>query len=299
MTRDPRPTGTPKKFELSKDKLVWLASAGWGISVVFAGLVFASPNPLVLSFGGLVIELFADDLIALAVIGSLVGPAAWFTAEGRRKNSIDNNIPVLLRDVAEAGNIGITLTRAIEVSAERDYGSLTRELRRIVGLLSWGVSLDRALESFTKRAGTRLAKQATFLLAEASRMGGDIQESIETVNQHVQEMQAQDRKRKSQMRPSIGVIYISFTVFIVTIFLLSTQFFDVAIGGFSSFSALSQSGEVVPKEALFQVFFYMGMVEAVFAGLAGGKMSTGTIKQGFTHAVVLASITFIIFNFVI
>ena len=55
----------------------------------------------------------------------------------------------------------------------------------------------------------------------------------------------------------------------------------------------------MPEEALFQVFFYLGMIEAIFSGLAGGKMSTGTIRDGFMHVVVLATLSFVVFNFLI
>src|SRR5256885_10379924 len=48
------------------------------------------------------------------------------------------------------------------------------------------------------------------LISEANKSGGDIQESMESVAKHVQEIQYLENKRRATLRPFIGVMYISF-----------------------------------------------------------------------------------------
>jgi len=233
-----------------------------------------------------------DEFIILGLVASLSGPSIAYYFEGRRKDAIDKHLPSLMRDIAEAGRTGMTLTRAIEVSAEQDYGPLTDELRKMTTQLTWKVPLDKALQSFSDRCDTLLARRAAMLILEASRTGGDIQASIETVNRHIQEIQNLDQRRKSQMRPYIGIIYISFFVFLITVYILVTSFFGML-------SKPGTAGFLVnptPIEVYIQLFLYMAAVEAFFSGLVGGKMSTGFLKNGLKHVTILTVISFIVFN---
>ncbi len=241
-----------------------------------------------------IVSISWDDFLIIGILSALVLPSVAYYFDNRRKDSIDNNLPNLLRDIAEAGRTGMTLTRAIEVNAERDYGPLTEELRKTIAQLTWKVPLETALQSFSDRCGTALASRTALLVLEASKAGGDIQESIDSVNRHIEELQGIERKRKTQMRPYIALIYISFFVFLVTVFIILTQFFATvsSIGGLGFLGA-----KPVPVETYSQIFLYMATVEAIFGGLAGGKMSSGSIKHGFKHVLVLSVISFIVFNF--
>ena len=241
-----------------------------------------------------IVSLSWDNFLLIGFISALILPSATYYFDTRRKDSIDNNLPSLLRDIAEAGRTGMTLTRAIEVNAERNYGPLTEELRKTVAQLTWKIPLERALQSFSDRCDTPLVRRASLLILEASKAGGDIQESVDTVNRHIEELQSIERKRKGQMRPYNALIYISFLIFLLTVYIIVTQFLVIvsSMGGFGFLGA-----KPVPIEKYTQAFLYMAVIEGIFAGLAGGKMSSGSMKQGLKHALVLTVISFIVFNF--
>jgi flagellar protein FlaJ len=199
----------------------------------------------------------------------------------------------------------MTLTRSIEISAERDYGPLTKELKKLIAKISFRVPLEKALQYFADRTGTQLARRSAMLISEANKSGGDIQESMESVAKHVQEIQYLERKRRASMRPFIGVMYISFAVFLVTVYLLIKSFFtqlaNTNFGGGASQTVGGVGFNFVslPLDKITAVFLYMAMIEAIFAGLVGGKMATGYLKDGLKHAVILMSICFITFIFFI
>ena len=143
------------------------------------------------------------------------------------------------------------------------------------------------------------------LIAEANKSGGDIQESMESVAKHVQEIQYLERKRRATLKPFIGVMYISFAVFLVTVYLLITSFFtQLANTNFGGGAGGSIGGAgfnfvTLPLAQITSVFLYMAMIEAAFAGLVGGKMATGYIRDGLKHAMMLMMICFITFVFFI
>src|SRR5882762_11559717 len=208
-------------------KLVWVFSG-----IIFGGLFFwglleialFGPTPQIPIFG-IVGKFSIDRFLLLAAIAGLVPPAIVYFVDSKRRDSIDNNIPHLIRDIADAGRSGMTLTRAIEISAERDYGPLTKEIKKLMAKVSFRVPLEKALQFFADRTGTMLSRRTAMLVSEANKSGGDIQESMESIAKHVQEIQYLERKRRATLRPFIGVMYISFAVFLVTVYLLISSFF--------------------------------------------------------------------------
>src|SRR5213596_1084208 len=192
-------------------KLVWVFGG-----IIFAGVFFwgiieiavQGPNPVV-PIAGLTGHFSFDRFLLLGGILALIPPAIMYFFESKRRDSIDNSIPHLIRDIADAGRSGMTLTRAIEISAERDYGPLTTEIKKLIAKISFRVPLERALQFFADRTGTMLSRRTSMLVAEANKSGGDIQESMESVAKHVQEIQYLERKRRATLRPFIGVMYIT------------------------------------------------------------------------------------------
>src|SRR6266702_3989094 len=102
----------------SKDK----SEGEGGIFVLgVAEIALNGPNPDV-PFAGLTGHFSFDRFLLLGGILCLIPPTIVYLFESKKREAIDNNIPHLIRDIADAGRSGMTLTRAIEISAERDYG---------------------------------------------------------------------------------------------------------------------------------------------------------------------------------
>src|SRR5881296_1504904 len=287
-------------------KLVWVFGG-----IIFAGVFFwgiieiavQGPNPVV-PIAGLTGHFSFDRFLLLGGILALITTAIMYFFESKRRDSIDNNIPHLIRDIADAGRSGMTLTRSIEISAERDYGPLTKELKKLIAKISFRVPLERALQYFADSTGTTLSRRSSMLIAEANKSRGYIQESMESVAKHVQEIQYLERKRRATLRPFIGVMYISFAVFLVTVYLLISSFFKQLAntdfgGGGGAVGGVGFNFVSLPLDKITTVFLYMAMIEAMFAGLVGGKMATGYLKDGLKHAILLMMICFVTFIFLI
>jgi len=277
------------RIEPKEKTIVAAISACIGISMTLAAIigVFVMGLNLLLKW---------DQLIVVGIMISLFPPAAMETLDLRWQRGIDNNLPRLLREIAESGRTGLTLIRAIEVSADRDYGPLTPELKRMLAKISWGATLEEAMEAFAERARTKLAQRVSTLIVEVARSGGDTQEIMEQVNRHVNELQTIDRERYAQMRPYAVVVYVAFGVFLFADIMLIRMFFEpmavlhtqaAAAGGAGIFG-----GAGFDINSLNRTLFHATVIEGILGGLIAGKMSEAHLGAGLKHSLLLLLITF-------
>lgn len=284
------------KIEPKEKQLVAIVSVALGIVMGIAAIIAA----FILRFQNM--PFTWDQMLILAMIIAVFPAAVVEWLDLRWERGIDRNIPRLLREIAESGRTGLTLIRAIEVSADRDYGPLTPELKQLVVQLSWGNSLEDALRSFAKRARTKLAQRTADLILEVSRSGGDTKEIMEQLNRHIGELQSIDRERYAQMRPYSVVVYIAFGVFLFTDVMLIRSFFTQIVNLQSSIlntqggsSTIFGGISGVDVDFLKTVMFHAVIVQAIIGGLVAGKMGDGRLGAGLKHVMILLIIGFVTF----
>lgn len=225
--------------------------------------------------------------------------------EVQRRDSVDRNMPVFLLALLSSVQSGSNLIKAIEQAAERNLGALTPELKNLKANISWGTPIEDAFENFAKRTGTRVSRRVTVLLEMAMRIGGDVSENLEMIQKHVSEMQNIEKSRKSALQPYTYTIYISFAVFLAVAVLLSTSFFTeiekvqdtlLAAGNGKGKAGLFSSIADMDISKLKSALFNMAIIEAVFGGVAAGKIGSGSYVAGTKHVVVMIIMAVIAFN---
>ena len=242
-----------------------------------------------------------------AVLVAVLPLALLQLKEVQRKENIDRNLPLFLLALVSSVQSGSNLIRAIEHSAERNMGALTPQLKNLKANISWGMPIGDALENFAERTGTRMARRVIVLLEMAIRIGGDITDNLEMIQKHVTELQNIEKERKSSLQPYTYTIYIAFIVFIAITVILSSQFFteigkvqlllqnsintDTNAGIFSSLANLD-------IKELDSILFNMAIVEAVFGGLAAGKIGSGSYVSGVKHIVIMIVIAIVAFSLI-
>lgn len=215
--------------------------------------------------------------------------------ETQRKDNIDKNLPLFLLALSSAVQSGANLIRAIETTADRNMGPLTPELKNLRANISWGMPIEDAFENFASRTGTKMSRRVSTLLEMALKIGGDIRSNLEMIQQHVTDLQNLEKDRKTSLAPYTYTIYISFAVFLGISVILSSQFFSeflviqkmlidspgITDGGM--FSSIIN----MDIEALNSILFNMSLIEAVFGGLAAGKIGSGNYVSGMKHIIVM------------
>ena len=223
--------------------------------------------------------------------------------EVQRKDNIDRNLPVFLLALLSSVQSGANLIKAIEQAGERNLGALTPELKNLRANISWGTPIEDAFENFAERTGTRVARRVTVLLEMAMKIGGDVSENLEMIQKHVSEMQNIEKSRQSALAPYTYTIYISFFVFLAVAVLLTTSFFteiekvqDGLLASGSGTEGLFGSLASMEIEKLESALFNMAIIEALFGGLAAGKIGAGSYVAGTKHVVAMIVIAVIAFN---
>jgi len=223
--------------------------------------------------------------------------------ESQRKDNIDKNLPLFLLALSSAVQSGANLIRAIETTADRNMGPLTPELKNLRANISWGMPIEDAFENFAQRTGTKMSRRVSTLLEMSLKIGGDIRANLEMIQQHVTDLQNLEKDRKASLAPYTYTIYISFAVFLGISVILSSQFFSeflvvqkmlidspgITDGGM--FSSIIN----MDIEALNTILFNMSLIEAVFGGLAAGKIGSGNYVSGVKHIIIMIVMAVIAF----
>jgi len=274
------------------------------ITIILGVIMMAAGGPLAVMTG---IPMVGTALPLAGVMVMVVPLAMRRVTENRRRDSIDSNMPIFLLSLVSSVESGLSLLRAVEDTAERQMGSLTPELKNLRANISWGMPYREAFDLFGKRVGTKLAKRVVMLLQISMDIGGDVTSTLSLIQKHVTDMQNIEKDRKSQLAPYIFTIYISFIVFLAITLILVTQFFteievvqnqlrtiaeekDIGLGMFGAILGVSVS-------EITQIMFHMTIIEAIFGGIAAGKIGEGSFIGGIKHLIIMVILAILAFSF--
>lgn len=269
-------------------------------------MIFSVPAAIILFFIGGYQTGFTpalDHVFFFAILIAVLPPGLMHYTARRSIKKIEEYFPNFLRDVAEMNRSGMTLTRSVNTVAKGEYGELTREIRQIDAMLSWGVSFEEALEKFANRMATPLISRSVALINQASRAGGNVPDVLEVAAKDAYTIKLLERERSSVMIIYVIICYMSFLVFLFVIGILSHSFITVmASAGTSSSSMGMQGGGFISSfepEAFKRLFFHASLIQGFASGLVAGQMGEGELAAGLKHSVILALIGWLAFVFVI
>jgi len=200
-------------------------------------------------------------------------------------------LPDLFRSIVQAQEIGMTLPKALEEAAKRDYGPLTPELKKMTVQISWGASFEEALLAFGRRVGTVLTQRTVPMIIEASRSGGRVEKVFDPMGKFVQTTILLEKERRTQTRPYIAIIYVALFVFLFTIVMLFKTFFTNVEG-----TALLSMPTSSPTD-LKRIFLHLTLVQGFFSGLVAGKMGEGSVSAGLKHCLVMMLLGYVALKF--
>jgi flagellar protein FlaJ len=235
---------------------------------------------------------------------ALFGPYGFYSAKRQRGiAAIERRLPEFLRDVAEAGRFGMILADAIVVASSGRYGKLTPEIQRMAAQISWGVPATEALRLFSERVKTPAVGRVTSIIIKSSDAGGDVADVLTMVAHDTRENQLTEDERRIAMSTYIAVIYISFVVFLVTIWILNVTFLPKMLEASAAVSggegALAGGG-VLPEDletVVFNIqmaFYVAAVVHAVGDGILAGVLDNGRLSNGFRHSFIMLIIGFLL-----
>jgi len=213
----------------------------------------------------------------------------------RKVRKIDDRFPDFVRDMAESRRAGMTFTKAIMYSSRGNYGVLTPEIQKIARQISWGSSVDNALNAFAKRVNTKLIKRTISLIIEASRSGGNVADVLDAASKDAREIKLIESERRASMMSYVAVIYVGMGVFLLIIIVLCKSLLPNMLNEGASELASATSGgsggNQITQFAVTQVFFAASLIQSAGMGIVTGVFEEGNMISGVKHTFIMMLIT--------
>lgn len=239
------------------------------------------------------------DFIVFGVLGC-IGPIGFYNhVKEKRKREVEEKLPDFLRDIASSTASGMTIFDSIKSASEGDYGELTPELKMMVSQLSWGISIEEALNNFAKRINTNEVKRLAITINKALEIGGNTSSVFNSAAKEIDQIKRVELQRKTEMSMYSIVIFISFFVFLAVILIINSTIF-AALYDLQGQMAGQSIGSVriaeIDPSSVKDMFFVFVFVQSIGGGILGGFMMEGKLSSGVKQAFVLILISFIAFK---
>jgi flagellar protein FlaJ len=212
-----------------------------------------------------------------------------------RATQLERALPEFIQSLSSASRSGLPLSRALQVTARTELGSIGRELERVGKKIQWGSSAAEALIDMEARVSVSPATARTVsLIRKASEAEEDISDVLDIVYQDVRTRQEIARERKSAMNTYRIVIFVCFAVFLVAIFFIVKSYVTVPTGMVAGEAKI----EALPPTEVKLLFYRLLVLQSLFTGLIVGQIG-GNILGGLKFVVLLMTVVVGMFEFII
>ncbi|MDV3243933.1 MAG: type II secretion system F family protein [Nitrososphaerales archaeon] len=231
--------------------------------------------------------LFLRTSVALAA--TVVAPAFVATRASRRRGALEKALPDFIRDVSEGRKIGLSPEATVQGLSAKQYGPLSKHIKKMSAQLSWGVALTKVIATFASEVRSWVTKEAGLLLMEVVDLGGGTVKSFSDMADFTRKMNDLEAEKKSSLRPYIFITYFAAIMIVVTTFMM-VYFINTPI--IPSLTARSvQATTSAADLSTVDLLLMIAVVESWVIGIVAGKMGEGSTADGFKHALILVLIS--------
>lgn len=250
-----------------------------------------------------------DGPIVEAVIFSLLVYAVFFELNARRLRVLEESVPDFLDRFASVNEAGMSVVRSLERIADSELDKLTDEIQRTWRDIEWGADVESALYRLEERTYSPMISRSVALIANAIHASGDVAPVLSIAAEEARATRRLRRERQQVMLTYLIVIYISFLVFLGIVVALTVAFIpaveqaqlqtDLPAGTAGPGTGFVGTIGNVDIGAFEQVLFHATMIQAFISGIISGQLGEGTIQNGVKHAVILLTLGYLTFVFML
>ncbi len=252
------------------------------LSLIFALIAIIKYGLTFTSLGYIVFDLIVILLVPYLVV------LYW---KSRKVLAMENFFPALLRNLSESKKAGMSLVHAIKNAANAYYGPLTKEIKKVNALISWGVPLPEALNYFRNRVKySKKMYRGLSIILETYYAGGDIASAMENVAESTETIKKLEKDRESLLQQQALIIYVVHGVFIGVIVML----YKVLIPLISVQGSLSLASQFMGVEnpsaniEFYRTLFLLALsIQSIASGIVIGETKEGSAIAGFKYVIIL------------
>ena len=263
----------------------------YGICGVIAIVVFL----ILTSFVGMVNLPFMADIqtiidmpvaITIALFIATAPAAMMYIRLNKKKVDTELGVASFLRDLTEVRKTGLSPEKCIESLAHRDYGSFSKELRKISSEISWGIPLKKVIMDFLRRTKSWMTQLVMFLLVETIDVGGGTIAMIESLARFNNLTQEVEKEKKMSVRPYIMMPYLASILLVAT----TVMMLSFTTGGVIPTGVAGATETATDNSSVTLVFMTSVIFHSYLIGIVAGKISEESVAAGFKHASILVII---------
>ena len=241
-------------------------------------------------------------LIGISVLVGAIPFITSLTLEVGREKEKEQMFLEFARSLVESVKVGTPISRSIIQMRNKDFGSLTPNIKKLANQIALGIPVRQAFEVFAVDIDNKVISRSIALITEAEESGGEISMILESTAKSVSEIEDIKKERRSSTYNLVIQGYIIFLIFLFIMLAVQLKFIPlmmttiaeagvgtsgIGISGFGSSQQLSIS-------TLGNLFLILILVQGLFAGLVIGKLSEGYVKAGIKHSIVMIAIAYLV-----
>ena len=237
--------------------------------------------------------------LALSLLIMMGGPAILEWSNTRYLKSVEENLPLFLRDITNMVHSGVPLMFALENASTKDYGPITKPLRRAMNRINVTSDIEGSLIWLGEQLVIPSAKRLTSVLIEAYNTGGRITDILESSLEIFTVLTKHNSEREGLTNSYIYVVYLGTGVFLIICWVLLSKFL-APLSELTLDPNMQASGLVSSffnLDYYWAILFWAAVIEAIVGGLLGGKIKYGRLSKGLSFASVMLGITVVFFNY--
>jgi len=229
---------------------------------------------------------FFESFLALLIVLSCLPLLIAFEYRARLVRRVEKDIPNLLREILNLKDVGISLHGIVRIIKDSKIGVLSRELRLAHAEMEWGETVIDALVEVVNRIGTASIRRVISLLINASQATENLREILLTTIEDFEFGLKLKTERFVSGFSYIFIVYLSFYIFLYTIYSLNTSF----LASFAKFGISIYGLDLMYK---------ISIMLAIFSGIIAGQMEKGHLLNGLKHICVFMLSSFVLFEYVL
>lgn len=223
--------------------------------------------------------------LAIALFVATAPAAVVYHKYQSQRTQTEQGVNSFLRDLTEVRKTGLSPEKCIESLSRREYGTFSRELRKISAEISWGIPVRKVIMDFIKRTKSWMTQIVMFLLVETVDVGGGTIAMIESLARFNNLTHEVEKEKRMAVRPYVIMPYFAALLLVATTtMMLGFTTGTIGLGGLE--------GQANPAmEGVKAIFNLSCIFHSYMIGIVAGKISEESIGAGFKHASILVIIT--------
>ena len=239
-----------------------------------------------------------DDVIIISLCIMILPFLIFYEFQKRRIRAIEDSIPMFLKRMSSINDVGMGLSDAIKSITKINLGVLSTEVKLIHKDIVWSNNVMNALIKFERRVRTNSISRIVTLITKASESTRNIKETLRVASNEADLADRLRRQKFTVLFSYLIVVYISFAVFILVLYVFATMFLpkipDVASSGGSSLLKISAQ-----KEEYNLLFMHAAVIQGFFSGIIAGQMMGESVYDGLKHSMIMVIFAYVLFVFFI